>query len=301
VTEAQNDWDIDPEQSHLGVGEITDRLDRAAILMRRDPLRRGNVLYLPTAGDAVVVGDLHGDVENFRRIVNWAALHRNRDRYLILQELIHGGPLDDQGADPSCRLLEEAAELKCRFKSQFQMVLSNHDLCEILGSNVSKSGQNVSAPFWRGIENVYHEAWPEVHGAYRRFLAALPLAVRTTTGIFISHSTPDQEHLPNFDFSIFDRPLSLEDYMQDGSLYSLVWDRNQSQQAADQFAKALAAEILVTGHQPSMPGIKTPTTRHIILTSDGALGRFLMLRLNVQVPHRVLVRQVTKIRTLEDK
>jgi hypothetical protein len=301
VTRADNDWDINPDRPHQGVGEITDRLDRAAILMRRDPLRRGNVVHLPSAGDAIILGDIHGDMENFQRVVSWAALHRNKDRYLVLQELIHGGPQDAAGGDQSFRLLEEAADLKCRYKSQVQMVLSNHDLSEILGSNVTKSGVNMSAPFWRGIESAYGAEWPEVHGAYRRFLMSLPLAIRTPGGLFISHSTPESNMLAPFDYSVFDRPLNMDDYLPGGSVYSLVWGRNHDQKSADEFAQALGADILVTGHQASMPGLKTPTSRHVILTSDGPLGRFLQLRLSVRAPLHVIVRQVTKIRSLEDK
>jgi len=301
VTETHNDWELNPDVAHLGVGEVTDRLDRAAILMRRDPLRRGNIVCLPNVGDALIVGDLHGDTENFQRVTEWAALHRNKDRYLVLQELIHGGPLDAHGGEQSYRLLEAVADLKCRYKQQVHMVLSNHDLCEILGSTITKAGRNVSATFWRGIENAYGEAWPEVHGAYRRFLSALPLAVRTPNGVFVSHSTPQNDAMENFDFGIFDRPLTMDDYLPGGSIHALVWGRNHDQEAADWFAKTVKAEVLVTGHQPSMPGIKTPTSRHIILTSDGPLGRFLRVRLNVQVPHHVLVRQVTKIRSLDER
>ena len=294
----ENDWDVDPELASLGVGEITDRLDRAAILMRRDPLRQGNVVVPPATGELVVLGDIHGDLDNFHRVVDWAALYRNKDRYLVLQELVHGGPDDGRGGDQSYRLLEEAAVLKIRYKSQVQMILSNHDLCEILGANITKSGVNVSALFWRGIENAYGTSWPEVHGAYRRFLISLPLAVRTPNGLFVSHSTPQGDALEAFDYSIFDRALTMEDYLPGGSVHALVWGRWHDQQAADRFAKAVGADVLVTGHQTSMPGVKTPTSRHIVLTSDGPLGRVLSMRLSVQVPHYVLVRQVIKIRSL---
>lgn len=291
-------WDINPNKTHEGVGEITDCMDRAAILMRRDPLRRGNVVHLPVQGDLIVVGDIHGDRENFERIVHWAALHRHRDRYIVFQEVIHGGPLDAQGTDQSFRLLEEVAALKVRYKSQVQMVLSNHDLCEILGSTISKGGQNASLPFWKGIEGAYGAVWPEVHGAYRRFMAALPLAVRTPQGIVVSHSTPQGDAMKSFDCSIFERSLTMDDYVPGGSIYALVWGRNHDQRCADEFAKCVGAEVLVTGHQTSMPGIKTPTSRHIIVTSDGPLGRFLLVRLNVRVPYNTLLRQVTKIRSI---
>ncbi|HUU10918.1 MAG TPA: metallophosphoesterase [Phycisphaerae bacterium] len=293
-----NDWDINPADAHLGVGQITDRMDRAAILMRRDPLRRGNMVHLPARGDVVILGDLHGDAENFDRVVEWASLHTHKERYLVFQELIHGGPTDAGGGDLSFRLLERAAALKCRFRSQVQMILSNHDLCEILGSVVSKAGKNVTAPFWKGIENAYGENWPEVHGAYRRFLSALPLAVRTPTGVVVSHSTPQGDALEHFDCTVFDRALTMDDYLPGGSVYDLVWGRNHDQRSADEFARCVGADILITGHQTSMPGIKTPTSRHIILTSDGPLGRFLNLRLNVQAPYNVVLRQAIKVRSL---
>lgn len=281
------------------MGTVIDRLDRAAILMRRDPLRTGNIVDLPEKDDVVILGDLHGDRDNYRRVVDWASLSLHTKRYLVLQELIHGGPRDAEGGDVSFRLLEEAADLKCRFPSQVQMVLSNHDLCEVLGSVINKAGKNVSAPFWRGIENAYGQSWPEVHGAYRRFLSALPLAVRTPSRIFISHSTPQRSALARFDYSIFDRALTMDDYLPGGSVYELVWGRNHDQTAADEFARHVGADILVTGHQTSLPGVKTPTSRHIILTSDGPLGRFLTLRLNVRAPYHVVLRQAKKVRSLQ--
>ncbi|MEA3368201.1 MAG: hypothetical protein U9R68_08825 [Planctomycetota bacterium] len=280
------------------MGQVIDRLDRAAILARRDPLRTGNIVDLPEKNDVVILGDIHGDRDNFHRVVDWASLHLHKKRYLVIQEVIHGGPRDASGGDISFRLLEEAAALKCRFQSQVQVILSNHDLCEVLGSVVKKAGKNVSAPFWRGIENAYGPDWPEVHGAYRRFLSALPLAVRTPSGIFISHSTPQRSALARFDYTIFDRALSMDDYLPGGSVYELVWGRNHDQPAADEFAQHARAEILVTGHQTSLPGVKTPTSRHIILTSDGPLGRFLALRLNVRAPYHVVLRQAMKIRSL---
>ena len=294
----QHEWEIDPSAAHPDVGPVLDQLDRAAILSRRDPLRVGNIVRLPEKDDVVILGDIHGDRENFEKVVDWAALHLHKKRHLVVQEVIHGGPCDEADGDLSFRLLEEVAALKCRFKSQVQMILSNHDLCEILGAPVTKSGVNTSALFWRGIENAYGASWPEVHGAYRRFLVSLPLAVRTPNGLFISHSTPQGDALEAFDYSIFQRALAMEDYLPGGSVHALVWGRWHDQQAADRFAKAVGADVLVTGHQTSMPGIKTPTSRHIVLVSDGPLGRVLSMRLSVQVPHYVLVRQVIKIRSL---
>ena len=134
--------------------------------------------------------------------------------------------------------------------------------------------------------------------AYRRFLAALPLAVSTPNGLFISHSTPEHQALEDFDYSIFDRPLVREDYRRGTSLYEMVWGRNHNQRSADEFARAVGAQLLITGHQSSLPGIKTPTSRHLILTSDGRLGSVLVVPLNRHIPQGALARQVLRIRSL---
>ena len=298
MAKPQGEWNVERNPSPRGIGEITDLMDRAAMLTRQDPLRRGNVICLPPVGDLVVLGDLHGNMDNLRKVVEWATLSVNRDRYLVLQELVHGGPLDNRGCDHSFRLLEEAAVLKCRFKSQVQLVLSNHDLAELAGATITKGGQSVSGAFWRGIASAYGEGWPEVHGAYRRLLSSLPLAVRTPNGVFISHSTPQRDTLDLFDYTIFDRPLTAEDYLPGGSVHNLVWGRFHDQEVADLFAKRVGADVLVTGHQASAPGVKAPTSRHIILVSDGASGRFLLMRLGATVPFNVLLQQVTRISSL---
>jgi hypothetical protein len=298
LTGPLEDWDLDPEATDRNAGAVTDRLDRAAVLCRRDPLRGGNVIQLPAEGDVVVLGDLHGDLENFNRVVKWAGLHLHRDRYLVLQELIHGGPEDGEGGDLSFRLLEEAATLKCRYKSQVQVILSNHDLGELLGAPLRKSGKPVTEMFRTGLENTFGARWREVHEGMKRFLASLPLAVRTPDGVLISHSTPEGADLDTFDYSIFERPLTLADYQPGGSVYKLVWGRHHNQACADRFANALGVRALVTGHQSSMPGLKMPTSRHVIITSDGPLGTMLVLPLNTSIPAGVIHRQVRKVRSL---
>ncbi len=298
MDDPKNDWDISSDVSQPTGGGIADRMDRAAILSRREPLRRGNVVYLPPIGDVVILGDLHGDVENLHRVAEWASLQTHPNRYLVLQELLHGGAEDGRGGDRSFRLLEEAAALKCRFRSQVHLILSNHDLSEITGATITKGGQATREQFRRGIENAYGPAASEVHLAYLRFLGALPLAARSAQGLFISHSTPSGEAVPTFDYTVLDRPLTALDCQAGGAAYELLWGRNHDQASADEFARNIGARILVTGHQACLPGVKAPTSRHITLTSDGPLGTFLPTSLELALSHAVVLRQVRKIQGL---
>jgi len=296
LDQPKNDWDIHLDGPLPTGGEVTDLMDRAAILSRRDPMRRGNVIYLPPTGDVVILGDLHGDIENFHRVIDWASLHTHPHRYLVLQELVHGRDTDDRGGDLSFRLLEEVAAFKCRFKSQVQVILSNHDLSELTGAAIVKAGKPVNEQFRRGIANAYGPAAAEVYLAYQRFLASLPLAVRSAQGLFISHSTPSGKAVDTFDYTVFDRPLTPDDLKAGGGAYELVWGRHHDQASADEFARATSARLLITGHQTCLPGVKAPTSRHIILTSDGPLGTFLPTSLELALPHAVILKQVHKIR-----
>ena len=70
--------------------KLLSMLRRATDLFRSTPGRRGGVVTLETAVDVLVVGDLHGNLPFFRKVLEAAALAKNPQRHLVLQELIHG-------------------------------------------------------------------------------------------------------------------------------------------------------------------------------------------------------------------
>lgn len=292
-----NDWDIELDQPHgrRSAGQTTDIMHHAARLARRDPQRRGNVIYLPPRGQVIITGDMHGCRENFDRIVNYADLGRNPNCHLILHELEHGGPLDEQGGCRSFELIEQAAELKVQYPSQVHILLANHDVAELLDIQLYKGSTNQTQAFRDGLIHAYGDAYAEVKEAYCEFFKALPLAVRTPNRVWISHSTPHLDALPEFDYSIFERELNENDFHRDNSVYSFLWGRNQSEMAGKIFARHMDVDLLIVGHQPSQMGFMTPTSWHIVLYSDNKLGRFLEVPLDQPVNHYMLSRQIRKI------
>ena len=88
---------------------IVDLLKKAAEANRVDKYRCGNLICLPADGSLIVSGDLHGHRRNFKRLCAFADLANNPDRHIILQEIIHGGPQDQQGYCLSYKLLFDAA------------------------------------------------------------------------------------------------------------------------------------------------------------------------------------------------
>ena len=90
-------------------------LRRAVQAFRDTPGRRGRLVTLQGAGEVLVAGDLHGNVENFRLLLQKAELAKHPRRHLVLQELIHGPYRYPAGGDKSHQLLHLIAGLKCQF------------------------------------------------------------------------------------------------------------------------------------------------------------------------------------------
>ncbi|MDK1030839.1 MAG: metallophosphoesterase [Planctomycetia bacterium] len=306
MEEKEHGWEIDLE-AHVkagprrNAGEAIDTVRRAAILSAKDPMRTGNIINLPPGGEVLITGDIHGSRENFERLLSFASLHLNPRRYLILHELIHGGPRDDYGGCLSFELLEEAARLKTQYPRQVHILLANHDLAEILGTQLTKGSEQLTRAFNEGLDHAYGNSAADVKDAYWDLWANLPIAAQTRNGIFISHSIPSRRAIDYFDYSIFDRPLVLEDFERHSDLYELLWGRNQDQLTADIFAVNVGAEVLINGHQPSEPGFKVPNTRQIILYSDDKLGRCLLAPTDSPVTQGWLVRQIKRIVELPEQ
>ena len=55
---------------------------------RTDPFQSGFLIELPSAGELLVTGDIHGNAGNLQRIVQVADLGRCPGRHLVLQELV---------------------------------------------------------------------------------------------------------------------------------------------------------------------------------------------------------------------
>lgn len=293
------DWDIDIRQTPTrNAGETIDCMHRAAIKARRDPKRRGNVIYLPPHGEVLITGDIHGCRKNFDRVLKFASLGRHKNRHLILHELEHGGPQDAQGGCLSWQLIEEAAQLKCDFPDQVHLMLANHDVAEMLNIQLHKGSTNLTRKFWDGLVHAYGDQAADVKQAYCDFFKTLPLAVRTPNRVWISHSTPHLDALVDFDYGILDRELADDDFTRESQLYSFLWGRNQDEMAGCIFADHVDCDILIVGHQPSQMGYKVPNSRHIILYSDNQLGRYMLLPLGKKVNHYDLSRRIAKIADL---
>src|SRR6476619_2745292 len=174
--------------------------------------RVGQVVNLPASGEIWITGDIHDHRRNFEKFVAAADLDNNPQRHIVLHELIHGDHYDADGAEGSWRMLVQAAELKCDHPRQVHFLLANHDLAQIHGEGIMKAGLSVCEAFNAAVKRDFAERHMLVTVAITEFLLSLPLAIRCPNGLFFSHSLPTDDQIRGFDFTVFHRPLSAQDY-----------------------------------------------------------------------------------------
>ncbi len=274
-------------------------LKDAAIANTNDPLRKGNIIELPKSGKIVLSGDIHGNQRNFQRLVKFADLENNSNTHLILQEIIHGGQQDIGGNCLSYKLLLQAAELKIKFPLQVHFLMGNHDTAFITKSKVLKNGLEMNISISKAIESEFQDAAKNIEQQLRDFLFSQPIAAKTHNRIWLSHSLPTNRYIQNFDFSIFNRPLTLDDLQKPGSAYTLTWGRKHSQQTLDTLADLLDVDLFILGHQAQPEGFAKLGENLIILASEHAHGHFIKFDLEKKYSIDELLNCVIPLASIE--
>jgi len=259
--------------------EIIDLLKKGIEANNADKFRRGSLVRLPPQGTCLTTGDIHGYRRNFERIFTFADLAHNPDRHVILQEIIHGGPEDNEGGCLSYKLLFDVARYKLRFPDRVHIIMGNHDTAFINNSKVMKNGKEMNFAMRAALDREFGKVSEDVKLAIKQFLFSQPLAVRFPKRIFASHSLPADRYADKFDDMIFDRPLRINDVVRPGSAYLLTWGRCHSQKLLDKMAETLNTDIFVLGHQRQEQGCSKAGTNLIILATDHNHGCILPIEL----------------------
>ena len=260
--------------------------------------RKGNVVELtPENGDEVmVVADLHGNWLNLNKLLKIASLEEHPRRHLVMQEVCHGGPQYPSGGGCMSHLmLEEMARLKVAFPDRFHFLLSNHELSELGEYPICKARKMLNLLFRCGIAEMYGSSADGVRQAYLDFIASCPLAVRLSSGIFISHSLPERCDREPFDVSVLKRPLADADWRAGSDVFRLVWGRDFSSANAEAFARLVGAKLLVHGHEPCSAGFSVPNDRQVILDGCGCHASYLLLPIGPQLSQQDMLSRISRL------
>ena len=243
---------------------------------KEDKYRKGNLIELPPNGDIIILGDLHGNQENFQKVVAAADLESHPDRHLILQEPTHTYEVSE---DRSFLLIDEIAHLKSKFPNHVHLILGNHELSEITGKEILKGGICYNILFIEGMKKEYGHHFSTIRELMLEFMQTMALGCLLPNRIFVSHSTPMLKYIPWYSLKFF-REGSGDPNQDKLMIEKLVWGRDLSQNAADAFATRVRCETLIVGHTACKRGYQVPNSRHIVLDSKGVFGTSLHFRMN---------------------
>ncbi len=256
---------------------VADIFRQAAEANSNDSRRKGNVVYLAEDAQVVVAGDIHGNRQGLAKIIKYAALGVSHNRHLVLQEIIHSTADPATGQDRSVEVLLRAARLKVSKPQQTLFIMGNHDIAQITGNEIIKDGQSFCKSFREGVEFSFADDAKEVYEAIEVFLMSMPLAIRCTNGVFISHSLPSPDRTELAGMEILDRPFGVEDFKRGQPVYEWLWGRRQTEDQLEELAGKLSIEYFILGHQHTEEGFRLLSPRGIVVLCDhnrGCVVRF---------------------------
>jgi hypothetical protein len=251
-------------------------LRQAVQAFRDTPGRTGRLVSLADVAEILVAGDLHGHVENFRRLLQIADLARHPGRHLVLQEVIHGPYTYATGGDRSHQLVDLLAALECQYPRQVHFLPGNHEISQATGRPIGKIGPNpaevidLNRAFRLGVETAYGEHASSIYACYVELFHAAPLAVRTPNRVFLCHSLPNAAQVEWFNPAVLTRETTEADLLPGGSAHALVWGRDLREETAAAFLAKVDADLLITGHVPCDDGHALPNSRQLVLDAHDA-------------------------------
>lgn len=231
----------------------------------------------------VATGDLHDNPLHLARLVSAAALESDDSaawRHLTLHELIHSDRLVN-GMDFSFRVLARVAALKAARPGHVHVLLANHELAQLTGSEVAKDGIRFVAAFDEALDFAFGDEAAAVREAVKDFIRSMPIALRLGCAggdVLCAHSLPGPERMDRFDHSILDRDLVDDDYLpRTGSAHFMVWGRNQPQELVEALAAKWGVSIFLLGHEKAETGALALASKAVVLNSDHDRGVYAVI------------------------
>lgn len=179
----------------LAPKEALETLKEVNRLLKNDAYRRedsygnpGGILDLPARLTPIVVGDLHGQVDNLVKILTENAylesLEKGEAALIILGDAVHReDPGQLENMDSSILMMDLILKLKLRFPSQVFFIIGNHDCFSL---DCMKAGVPQGLLWGKRVTELRGEEYKE---ALAEFYQRSPVLVRTK-GFIACHAGP---------------------------------------------------------------------------------------------------------------
>jgi hypothetical protein len=266
----------------------------AAAMNQHSPMLHGSTVQLGSEGRVLMTGDLHDHRLNLQRILKLARLDADMNNHLIIHEVIHGNNIED-GKDMSVITLAQVAALNATYPDQVHVLLSNHELAQVTGQQLSKAGVGQTQMFHEAIRHFYGDQAGKVRYAMEQFVKSMALAIRTSNGMIACHSLPSTENLETFDTEVINRVPTEADFEQGGSAYNLVWGVKHPASVPQAISQVWGNKFFLLGHQPDPKGYRVDHDQILIIDSHHDDGTVLPIELSREYTMEQLVDSIVKL------
>ncbi|MGB8234138.1 MAG: metallophosphoesterase, partial [Methanobacterium sp.] len=225
------------------------------------------LIELPKYGKAIVVTDLHGNLNDYKRYMGiWEKCRDDNTHFILTGDFIHAMGRED---DRSIEILESVKQNWENYED-FHPLLGNHEWSTISRVSVFKGGINQSLTFDELLKEHFRENWKMKLEEYQDFFKKLPIAVKTDNKVFISHGGPPR-NIKNLDEIIH---ITDKGFIKNDKLSQILWNRDEdfTKEELVSFLRAVGCNAMIVGHTP-VNGVKLIDDKQIILSSSYTQGK----------------------------
>jgi Icc-related predicted phosphoesterase len=238
---------------------------------------QGSLIELPKKGKAMIITDIHGNISDLNRFIDiWNDFKSKNNHLVITGDFIHSFGLEDD------KSLDVIISLRNLFKKSdnVHILLGNHEWSVISQSTLYKGGKNLSLNFESLLKDKYRENWKKVLEKYIKCFKKLPIAVKTSNKVFISHAGPPK-NVKNMNEII---NIKNSGYISNPILFDLLWKRKGEYKKKDleSFLKAVGCNAMIVGHTP-VNGVEIIKGRQLIVSSSFTKGKKAYIELDLEV------------------
>lgn len=235
----------------------------------------GSLVELPKKGKALIITDLHGNLEDYDSFMQiWDDFKDNSNQLIITGDFIQNRGEKDQTVE-----ILESIMYNFENNDNFHVLLGNHEWSIITGSAVFKAGENLSVKFENLLNGKFGDKYQQKLEIYKEFFKKLPIAAKTMNKVFISHAGP-----PTTVHSINDIiNMKNSGYSDNKQLFEILWNRceNYSKDDVNSFLKNVGCNAMIVGHTP-VDGTKLVCKNQLIVSSSYSAGKKAYIELDLE-------------------
>jgi Calcineurin-like phosphoesterase len=236
----------------------------------------GKLVELPKKGKAIVVTDIHGNLDDYTRYMDiWEEYGKDDTYFIITGDFIHAmGKKDDK----SIEILDSVKHC-WENNENFYPIIGNHEWSTISNISVYKGSINQSLNFKELLRSRFGDMWNKKLVEYQEFFKKLPIAIRTANKVFISHAGPPRN------VKSLDEIINIADkgYLENENLYQILWNREEDYTINDlrSFLRTVECNAMIVGHTP-VDGVKLVNNRQLIVSSSYSQGKKEYIELDLE-------------------